>query len=144
MQATSRKFPHLIMDLAKAFIQPLLDEGVEGLLFYIFFQFWRQPVPVTGGSFLHDFPFLFLTPSFFFHFSFHSFFLHLACFFSSFLVFFLLRFLTFWVHKRIAALDLRAAFYAQTPVTLQQSDTSMRSPSTNGSASREVGVEPRV
>ena len=38
----------------------------------------------------------------------------------------------------MAALDLGAAFYAPRPVTAYQSETSMRSSSTNGSASREV------
>ena len=108
-----------------------------------------------GGSFLQHFPFLFLAPSFFFYFSFGSFFffscslllqtsffLHLALFFTSCLLLASL-FLTF-VHKRIAPLDLRAAFYAPRPVTPHQSDTSMRSPFTNGSASREVGAEPGV
>ena len=44
----------------------------------------------------------------------------------------------------MAALDLGAAFYAPRPVTVYQSETSMRSSSTNGSASREVGAEPAV
>ena len=58
-------------------------------------------------------------------------------FFTSWLLFASL-FLTF-VHKRITALDLRADFYAPRAVTPHQSDTNMGSPSTNGSASREVG-----
>ena len=36
MQATSRKFRHLIVDLSKSFVQTFLNQGIEGLLFNVF------------------------------------------------------------------------------------------------------------
>ena len=63
MQATPGKFRHLIVDLAEAFVQPLLDQGIEGLFLHLFHQFWRQPIPVTRGSLVSHFTFLLLAAS---------------------------------------------------------------------------------
>ena len=125
------------MDLTKSLVWALLDKGVEGLLLNIF-QFWQQPIQVVGGACSTTFLFFSWLPPCS---SSTSLFTLSSCIFlflSSSSCLLASLFLAFWVHKRIAPLDLRVAFYALRPVTAYQSDTSMRSPSTNGSASRET------